>query len=258
MKIITFPGYEFDPKKLTNKPECPEVLRAKMVKEILSSCPDDVEVKEFSNTTSISRNGKKVNVSAWKFPLADWPEGKPFNYFRKDGSDVVLVWGVQFFDNGKFISDINDAANLRCALGYPMAEENKALFMCGTKAMQWARQFMTNAKEFLSDTDSMVEVVANALPADANLKLSPIGLTGTVPVKDYEVSVGFGNGTFTAVIPHKYTEYDAVYGARYSNYSRTVKFETPEDVAAFDWNALWNDLYENRNGTCTYRGSLGS
>jgi hypothetical protein len=258
MKVITFTGYEFDPKKLLNRPECPESLRAKMVKAILSSCPDDVDVKEFANTTTIARNGKKVNISVWKFNLSDWPDGRPFNYFHKDGSEIVFVWGVQFFDNGKFRSDINDNANLRCALGYPLAEENKALFMGGTKAMQWATQFRQDVKEFLSDADSLAQDIAAHMPDGATVKITPLSMVANFVLDENDVRVGYMNGSMTATVKHHYTETDLVYGARYANYSRTVEFSSKDEVDSFDWEALWDDLYKHRNGTCTYYGSLGT
>lgn len=258
MKIITFTGYKFDPKKLTNKPTCPESLRAKMVKAILPACPDDVEVKEFTNTTTIQRNGKKVNISAWQFPLADWPNGRPFNYFLKDGSEMVLVWGVQFFDNGQYKSDISGAANQRCALGYPIAEENKALFMCGTKAMQWARQFSNSAKEFLSDADNLVQAIAAHMPPDAVVHTTNLGMDASFKLQENDVRVGYSHGVMRATIIHKYTETELVYGDQFSNYSVSAEFKSAEEVDAYDWQGLWDNLYENRHGKLTYHGSLGT
>jgi hypothetical protein len=229
-----------------------------MVKEILSSCPDDVDIKEFANTTTIARSGKKINISAWKFNISDWPGGKPFNYFYKDGSDVVLVWGVQFFDNGKFRSDIRDNANLRCALGYTLAEENKALFMCNTKAMQWAAQFERAVEEFLSDADDIAQAIADHMPNDAKVKVTPLSMSAGFALNKYDVRVSYTDGLMTATIKHNYTETDLVYGARYANYSRTIEFTSKDEVDSFDWEALWDDLYKHRDGTCTYHGSLGT
>jgi hypothetical protein len=143
-------------------------------------------------------------------------------------------------------------------MGFPFNETNKALFMLGTKAMMYVRDMGNDIEQFFADANPMVEVVANALPDDADIVTDKLSLSGTVPIKDYNVRVSYRNGQFTAVIPHKYTMTDNVYGSRFSDYSRTVYFATPDDVESFDWDSLWNDLYDNRNGTCTYSGSLGS
>lgn len=258
MKIISFNGYEFTPKKVTGPIESPENIRAKMIRAALDKCPDDVVVTDYTNSTSIARGNKKIIISVWKFNLSDWPDGRPFNYFYKDGSEAVIVWGLQFYEDSKFLSDINKNATVKCAMGFPFAEENKALFMLGTKAMMYVRDMGNDIKLFFADANPMVEVVANALPSNANIKITKLGLSGTVPVKDYDVRVSYSNGRFTATIPHKYTQTDLVYGAQFRDYSRTVEFATSEDVESFDWDSLWNDLYDNRNGTCTYSGSLGS
>lgn len=258
MKTITFTGYEFDQKKLLSKPECPELLMVKMVKTILHTCPDDVDIREFANTTTISRNGKKVNISAWEFDLNDWPNVRPFGYFHKDGSDAVLVWGIQFFDNGKFRSDINDNANLRCALGYKLAEENTALIMGSAKATQWAAQFKRDVKEFLSDTDNLAKVIADHMPDTSNIKVTNLTVKGWFKLKENYVNVAYSDGVFYAEIEHNYTEGERVYGDRFSNYAVKVKFNSVDDVDNYDWDGLWDKLYENREGTLVYRGSLGT
>jgi len=155
------------------------------------------------------------------------------------------------------LSDIHPNANITCAMGYNKGDENRTLFMLGTKAMMFARTLGDSVKLFFADTDPMVDIVANAIKG-ADIKKNKLGFSGTILIKDYNVNLSFSNGKLTAVIPHKYTMTDNVYGARYSNYSRTVDLANADAVNSFNWNALWNDLYENHNGTCTYRGSLGS
>lgn len=260
MKIITFASYEFDPKKLTTKPECPELLRSKMVKEILFACPDDVDVKEFSNTTTISRAGKKVNISAWKFNLSDWPYGRPFNYFHKDGSEVVLVWGIQLFDNGKYISDVNDNTNLRCAMGYSlnMTDQNKAKLMSSTEALMWARQLRVDIRDFLSDADSVVQIIASNMPNKANVKVTNLTMSAEFILNGNHVSVSYYKGMLHAVIHHKYTEDEYAYGDVFSDYSVDKKIESIDEANAFDYQALWDDLYENRKGIRIYHGTLGT
>ena len=258
MKIVTFTGYEFDPKKLLNKPECPELPMARMMKSILPYCPDDVDIREFANTTTISRGDKKVNISAWQFNLNDWPNVRPLGYFHKDCSEAVLVWGVQFFDNGKFRSDINDNANLRCALGYKLAEEGSALITCGVKAAQWASQFTRDVKEFLSDTDDLAQAIADHIPDTSNIKVTKLTLKGWFKLKENYVNVSYSDGILYVEIEHNYTMGERVYGDKFSNYSTKVRFNSVDEVNDYDWEGLWNKLYENREGTLIYHGSLGT
>lgn len=258
MKVITFPGYEFDSKKLLSKPKCPELLMAKMVRAVLSACPDDVDIREFANTTTVSRNDKRVNISAWQFNLNDWPSVRPFGYFHKDGSDAVLVWGIQFFDNGKFRSDINDNANLRCALGYKLAEEDSALITCSTKAAQWASQLIRDVKEFLSDTDDLAQAIADHIPDNSNIKVTKLTVKGWFKLKENYVKISYSDDIFYAEIEHNYTMGERVYGDKFSNYSTKVRFNSVEEVNSYDWDGLWDKLYENRNGTLVYHGSLGT
>lgn len=258
MKVINFTGYEFDSKKLLSKPKCPELLMAKMVRTVLSSCPDDVDIREFANTTTISRNGKKVNISAWQFNLNDWPNVRPFGYFHKDGSEAVLVWGIQFFDNGKFRSDINDNANLRYALGYKLAEEDRALLAGGAEASHLASQLIRDVKEFLSDTDDLAQAIADHIPDNSNIKVTKLAVKGWFKLKENYVKVSYLDGVLYVEIEHNYTMGERVYGDKFSNYSTKVRFNSVDEVDNYDWNGLWNKLYENREGTLIYHGSLGT
>ena len=51
---------------------------------------------------------------------------------------------------------------------------------------------------------------------------------------------------------------EQVYGDKFSNYSTKVKFDSVDEVNDYDWEGLWNKLYENREGTLIYHGSLGT
>jgi hypothetical protein len=258
MKIIAFKGYEFNPKDVTGNITCPENIKNKMVKAVLENTPEDVDVKEYSYTTSISRGNKKAVVSVWRFSLSDWHNTKPFGYFYKDGSEDVIVWGLQFYEDGKFVSNINENANIRCAMGFPLAEERKALFMLGTKAMMYVRDMAYSIKLFFSDSDSLVELVASKLPADSKIKSDAISLTAKVPVNDYIVDVKYQNGVLAVEIPHKYTDYERAYGAQFDNYAKFIKLNSAEAIENYDWDRLWDDLYEHRDGKNTYWGTLGT
>lgn len=258
MSIISFDSNLFNINMVNGDIESPENIRTKMVKAILDKCPENgYVVTNHAYTTSIEHDNKKINVSVWKFNLKDLIANCPLNCFVESGYDFVIAWNIQFFDNDALLSDINQNANITCAMGYVKDDENRTLFMLGTKAMMFARTLGDSVKLFFADTDPMVDIVADAIPV-VSVNKTKAGFSGTVLVKDYKVTLSFRNGELVATIPHKYTMNDEVYGMRFSNYSKLVKFANEDDVRSFNWDALWDDLYEHRNGTCTYCGSLGS
>lgn len=259
MGMISFRGYEFSPKDVKGDIECPLDIRNKMVKIALGYCPSDVVVTDYTNSTTISHGDKKIIVSVWKFGLTDIQKNSPLNHLVEDGSDIAVVWGIHFYNNGKFCSDVCDLANLKCALGYSLNEERRAMFMLGTKVAQYTRPMGENIKLFFIDSaDPLIDLIAKHLPSGSDTKSTLVSLSASVPVNDYKVSVHYREGKLRATIPHKYTMTDNVYGAQYRDYGKSFDMNTSEDVDSFDWQGLWNDLYENRNGTCVYRGSLGS
>lgn len=257
MSIISFSSNLFNVNDINGVIESPDNIRTKMVRTVIDKCPHDVEVINGPYTTSILRDNKKVDISVWKFALIDVVNKGLFNSFIENGDDFVIAWSIQFYDNEKLLTDINSNANMICAMGYAVNDERRVLFMLGTKAMTFSRMFDYDIKMFFADTDPMIDAVANAIKG-ASIEKTKVGFCGDVPVKDYIVKLSFSNGKLTAVIPHKYTMSDDMYGARYVNYSKTIDFTTIDSVKSFDWDSLWNDLYDNRNGTCVYRGSLGS
>jgi hypothetical protein len=199
-----------------------------------------------------------VNISAWQFNLNDWPSVRPFGYFHKDGSEAVLVWGIQFFDNGKFRSDISDSSNLRYALGYKLAEENKALLAGGSEASHLASKLRRDVREFLSDTDDIAQAIADHIPDNSNIKVTKLTMKGWFKLKENYVNVAYSDGIFYAEIEHNYTMGEQVYGDKFSNYSTKVRFNSVDEVYNYDWDGLWNKLYDNREGTLIYHGSLGT
>lgn len=260
MKIITFNGNYFNPKNVQGPVTCPTEIRDKMVKEILPDCPKDSDVKEFTFSTAISYGPKKVMVSVWQFDLKAWPGGKPFNYFYKDGSEIVIVYCIRFFNDGVRVYDAGDWAATSCALGYPKAEWRRAMFMLGTKAAQFAASMKQDVRDFFGEKNDLIELIASKLPEGSTIKKDDVKLVGKVPVKEYDVRVSFyipGN-TFTAIIPHKYSEGELVYGDKFEDYRNSVTFNTPEEVEAFDWDAFWDDLYKNKYGRLVWHGSLGT
>ena len=257
MSIISFDSSLFNIDSVNGPIESPKNILTKVTQAILDKCSKDVVVTYSDYSSVITRNDKKIVSSVWKFSLKDLAVNGPLNCFIESGHDFAIVWNIQFFDCDKLLSDINPNANITCAMGYTADDENRVLFMLGTKAMMFARTLSDDAKMFFADVDPMVDIVANAIPVKIDKK-TKLWFNGIVPVKDYNVIVSYNNGKLTAVIPHKYTMTDNVYGARYSNYSKSVDFTDVNSVSSFNWDSLWNDLYENRNGTCTYRGSLGS
>jgi len=255
--IISFDSNKFNPSMVKGDIESPENIRTKMVGVVLSLCPKDAVITDTAFTTSISRDSKKVCVSVWKFNLADLKDNCPLNCFVEAGDDAAIVWNVQLFEGDKYLSEACNYANTTCAMGYRFDEERRTLFMLGTKAASYTRAFDSCIKFLFVDPDPMVDIVADAIPA-VSVSKTKVGFSGTVLVKDYNVTLSFRNGELVATIPHKYTMNDEVYGMQFSNYSKLVKFANEDDVKSFNWDALWDDLYEHRNGTCTYCGSLGS
>jgi hypothetical protein len=257
MSIISFESNKFTINMVNGNIESPKNILTKIMQAILDKCPKDVELVYSDYSSIITKDNNKIIASVWKFNLKDLIVNCPLNCFVESGHDYVIVWNIKFYNNDILLSDVHPNANITCAMGYMAQDENRTLFMLGTKAMMFARTLGDSVKLFFADVDPMVDIVANAINC-ADIKKTKIGFSGIIPIKDYNVNLSFCNGKLTAVIPHKYTMTDNVYGARYSNYSRTVDFANADAVNSFNWDALWDDLYENRNGTCTYRGSLGS
>lgn len=257
MSIISFESDKFNVNMVNGDIELPKNILTKITQAILDKCPKDVELVYNDYSSIIAKDNNKVIASVWKFNLKDLAVNCPLNCFVESGCDYAIAWNIKFYNNGILLSDVHPNTNITCAMGYTKQDENRALFMLGTKAMMFARTLGDSVKLFFADVDPMVDIVANAI-SGANLKKTKVGFSGTIPIKDYNVNLSFCNGKLIAVIPHKYTMTDNVYGARYSNYSRTIDLANVDAVNAFNWNALWDDLYENRNGTCTYHGSLGS
>lgn len=262
MSIIAFNGYDFNPKNVTGVVESPANIRSKMLEAVLSYVPQDVEVKEFTNTTSISRDNKKINLTVCKFSLNDWPNGKPFSSFYKDGSEYVVVWGLQFYEDNKFRSDICENANLKCAMGYPLAEERKAMFMLGTKASMYVRSMGEQIHDFFANEDvtGLINLMVDSLPMESKIvKQTPTVMVADIPVNDYIATVTYReDGRFTARIPHKYTDTDRAYGAQYIDYVVKMRLVNKDEIKNLDWDRLLDNLYRNRNGKCTYMGSLGT
>lgn len=257
MSIISFDNDKFNVNMVNGSIESPKNILTKITQAILDKCPKDVELVYNDCSSIITKDNNKIIASVWKFNLKDIITNCPLNCFVESGHDYVIVWNIKFYNNDILLSDIHPNANITCAMGYNKGDENRTLFMLGTKAMMFARTLGDSVKLVFADTDPMVDIVANAIKG-ADIKKNKLEFSGTILIKDYNVNLSFSNGKLTAVIPHKYTMTDNAYGARYSNYSRTVDLANADAVNSFNWNALWNDLYENRNGTCTYRGSLGS
>lgn len=257
MSIISFENDKFNVNMVNGNIESPKNILTKITQAILDKCPKDVELVYNDYSSIIAKDNNKVIASVWKFNLKDLIVNCPLNCFVESGCDYVIVWNIKFYNNDTLLSDVHPNANITCAMGYTNQDENRTIFMLGTKAMMFARTLGDSVKLFFADVDPIVDIVANAING-ANIKKTKIGFSGTIPIKDYNVNLSFCKGKLTAVIPHKYTMTDNVYGARYSNYSRTIDLANVDAVNAFNWSALWDDLYENRNGTCTYRGSLGS
>lgn len=254
MDIITFDKNLFSPLMVKGTIECPDKILDKMINTVVSAMPSDASVTKYDNSAAITLNGKRIDVSVWKFNLSDITDCEPLNQLKDVGYNVVIVWDVKFDSP----ISVHKNADITCAAGYNIDEQNRVMFMLGTKVMQYIRPMQYSIKEFFSDDDPMVAALMKVLPAGSVKSYDSISLSAEVPVNDYIVNVSYRAGNLRAVIPHKYTETDYMYGAHYANYCKSVQFATPDYIATYNWDALWNDLYENRNGTCTYRGSLGS
>lgn len=257
MEVISFDGNIFKPNDINGRIECPINIRTKMANAARSASPLKSTVNEYMNSACVSFNNKSVVVNVWQFELKDFNNRSLLEHFFEDGADKAIVWGIEFYEDGNLVS-ASDNANTKCVIGYKSNEEAKALFMAGTKAMMFVRSMSSDIAMFFADKDELIDLVAEHLPANSNVSKTKISIIATVPVKDYDVKVTYSKGVLNAVIPHKYTMTDEMYGARYLNYSRTINMQTSKEITSFNWDALWDDLYNHRNGECTYRGSLGS
>lgn len=262
MRIIQFNRSDFNCEAVDGNVTRPKNVIEKMSSALLPSAPDGSYTTEnYDNSFIIFSGDRQVEISAWQFKLNDWKHSDLFKVFREDDSDTVIVFTVDFYDDcrGEYDSTVNDVA---CAFGFNSSEINKALFMIGTKSMMWARQFTHAVKTFLTPYNDIIDAICTAMPNGSDVKHDSISLSGTVPVNDYSVKISaydkHGNVDFTATISHKYTMDDAVYGRQFSNTYKSIKFSSVKDVEAYNWSELWDYLYENRHGTCTYSGSLGS
>jgi hypothetical protein len=272
MEIINFQGYEFNPKSIRGKVECPKELMARMVNTVLNVCPDNVEVKEYANTTSITLGSKKVNISVWRFALADYPSQKPFNDFHTNGSDTVIVFGIQTYESNKFVTG-NSLTSQRFALGFRVAgnidpeigslggkaSENRAMFMLKTKVYQYANAVANKViKLFMAEENPLIDLVIAKMPDDAKISKTKLSMRADFNIDENSAFCQYDGKTLYVEVQHEYDETDTVYGSQFMNYQRSIQMSTAKEIEAFDWGALWKDLYENRQGTVTRKGSLGT
>ena len=262
MKVISFKGYEFNPKDVSGEIQSVPYALAEAAKRALNYCPDNVIVKNYKNTVTISLGDKSMSISVWLFKLSDWKKGRPFNYFLKDGSDMIAVWGCHFYDKGKFVSDVAPSANLKYALGYKLGDEFtefSAMEYIKSKPSADVSDLRKEIEMFFTDADPLVDLIIDAMPNGSKvIKRDKISCKIHVDVKDHLATVEYKDHGLTATIHRKRTLTDDVYGVRYYDYTVTHKFNTPEDVKSYDWNKLWDDLYEHRAGEEIYRGTLGT
>lgn len=254
MEIIYFRSSEFDKSHIHGDIKCPSKIIEKMVYAI-KSIHRHVDFSEHLDGMHVlAHDNKSIHVSALQFTLSDCKDIELFNDSVIDGFDRSIVCSVSLYEDDMPVSGIGDSI----AIVYSTNEENKALFMFGTKVASYIRKYSKIIKLFFEDNDEMVDIIADRLPKDSIINKTKIGLNGIVHLNDYDVKIAYSKGLLTATIPHRYTATDLMYGARYADYSRTESISTQDDVQSFDWQSLWDDLYSNRNGECIYSGSLGS
>lgn len=265
MKKIEFKSYEFNAKNVQGEVTCPKEVIARMLEEVLVRTPEDAEVKEYANTTSVIRGNKKINVSAWQFALADWPDGRPFNYFTKDGSELIIVWGVTFVEDGKFVN--NGLTEYKYAVGFPSLETNaseyrRSMWAIPGMAGRGVGEYRRLIRGFFADKNDVLEALAEHLPDGAEITFrDPITLKFKMKYKDYDLYFSFNgekNNLFAEIERH-WSEYERVYGMSFVNYSSETKINSVEEVENFDWKSFIEDLYEHKHGIKTHGGySLGT
>lgn len=291
VKTVELSSFDFDAKKLTSKPECPKVLLSVMENILLKNAPEDASVRETRNTTLVDYNGKRMTISAWKFNTADCPM-PAFKKLLREGYDVSVVLAVHFFENGKFTPKVSKFANMKLAIGFvgkylvrddkvsSIANKVRTQYGAGPEtsdtnigyfASRYARDLANNIAQTEYDffnpddelKDAAIEILKNF---DDTFKISSEtahSFKASVALKDYFVDIKFNNDrsgdcTLTFTIPHKYTETDRVYGARYADTTKTYTVKSVDDLEAIDLHALMKYLYDNRFGTNIYQGSLGT
>lgn len=289
---VELSSFDFDAKKLTSTPECPKVLLSTMENILLKNAPKDASVRETRNTTLVDYNGKRMTISAWKFNTADCPM-PAFKKLLREGYDVAVVLAVHFFENGKFTSAVSKFANMKLAIGLvgkylvvrddkmtDIANQVRAQYGSGPEtsdtkigyfASRYARILADNIAQAEYDffnpddelKDAAIEILKNF---DDTFKISSEtahSFRANIALKDYFVDIKLNYGrsgdcTLTFTIPHKYDETDRVYGARYADTTKSYTVKSVDDLEAIDLHALMKYLYDNRNGTCIYQGSLGT
>ena len=253
METISFKSNEFNLSQINGDIKYPSKIIEKMIFAI-KSIHRHVDIECLNGTYVLTHGNKSIHVSALQFALSDCKSIELFKEFIRCDFDKAIVCNVSLYEDCKPVSGIEKSI----AIVYNTNEENKALFMFGTKAASYIREYSKTIKLFFADNDEMVGIIADRLPKDSIINKSKIGLNGIVHLNEYDVKIAYSKGLLTAIIPHKYTATDLMYGTRFADYTRTESISTQDDARSFDWRSLWDDLYSNRNGKCIYSGSLGS
>lgn len=242
--------------------ECPKGILAKLVNTVLKSVPDDVNIKESNNSVVVERDNKQVHIAAWLVDLKEDLDNDVvyFRDFKYHQLDEAIVFGIWFTTNGKLDDSAGKDTNKLIAVGFKENDFSNVLTKLNSEAPKYAKDLSYEIEVFLTGKrNSITDAVENSLPDGSKTILKDENsLTAKVPVKDYIVTLKVNDHRVSARIPHKYTQAELAYGAMFDDTIRDMKFSSPEEVMAFDWDSLWEDLYKNRNGVKTYSGSLGS
>lgn len=261
--VIQFKGYEFDPSQSSIPVEKSDVVLSAMSLEILDSLPDDVSVIDRGTTLSIIRNNKRLNIYAGVVDLSGW-RGKPLGVLWTKRNRMAVVIGVQFIDNGKFRSDINELANQKIAIGYPVPKDETDPFDPSRQydAVVYGKRLMNSLEsdivEFFND-GSIVDAIIDALPTNVNVKSkSNTKLRAELKYRDSFIYITFDGQTLVCKIPHDYTQTDRVYGNEYKDSEFMSTIKSAEDIDLIDFDQVFADLYKNKNGRLSHKGSLGT
>lgn len=242
---------KFNVKDIHGEITSPSKLRNSFVKYYRYELPKFVNITEQPYTITLSHNNNEISFSVWKFKTNSLDSNHPISKMIYNDNENVIAWNIKIIDKYETLSsDIQ-------FVQYRDSEEDSVMYKI--KSARTLGFPKLDLQEFFTNDEDMVNALNEILHSHvSNVKKSKSKFSCNINVRDYDVKINYFNKELTATIPHKYTMQDNVYGAKFQNYCKVIKLNSPEEIRKFDWNSLWDDLYTNRNGKFIRSGGLGT